>query len=167
MFLILDGGSCAVGIESTIIRIIDSKPVLLRHGGLSLEEIEEAVGDKIHYASDAGDTCPDSPGRFPFHYSPKTPVTIVRDINALKYQKGVGLIAFRTPGKEIPFEKVEVLSADGDLREAAANLFTSLHNLDSADLNLIYAEEIPENGLGMAIMERLRKASCRSFFVDQ
>jgi len=96
----------------------------------------------------------------PRHYSPRTPLKIIKENENLKIQKGVkaGLLAFKQPKNKSLFEKIEVLSNSGDLREAACNLFSCLHRLDKAGLDIIYAEAVPEIGLGKAIMDRLRKA---------
>ena len=153
--LILDGGRCPVGVESTVLYLTD-KPTVLRLGGLPVEEIERVIG-KAEISTLA--KRPRSPGQFPRHYSPRTPLEILRN-KSLDVPKGkkVGLLAFRPPKDKAPFERVEILSASGDLREAAYNFFSCLHRLDKAGLDIIYAEPVPEVGLGRAIMDRLTKA---------
>ncbi|MHC1611047.1 MAG: L-threonylcarbamoyladenylate synthase [Candidatus Methanospirareceae archaeon] len=153
--LIIDGGECPIGIESTVLELVE-KPTVLRPGGLPLEEIEEVIG-KLEISTLS--KRPRSPGQLPRHYSPRTPLKIIKDkdFNPPKDIKA-GLLAFKPPKDKLSFEKVEVLSLSGDLREAASNLFSSLHSLDKADLDIIYAEPVPEIGLGRAIMDRLRKA---------
>lgn len=155
--LILDGGKCPVGVESTIIDVTKQTPVILRPGGLTIEEIERVIG-KVKISTDNPER-PHSPGQLPRHYSPRTPVRILND-NNFKIPKGkkVGLLAFRLPKENLPYEVVEVLSHQGDLSEAAANLFSCLHKLDGAGLDIICAEPVPEIGLGRAIMDRLYKA---------
>ena len=160
--LILDGGPCEVGLESTIISFSEDSPRLLRPGGLPVEEIELIIGkveiDQIE------DDRPMSPGRLPRHYSPRTPIIVEgweAKFDMLKNKK-VGLLAFRVSDASLSFQHVEVLSARGDLREAAANLFAAIRRLDGLDLDLILAEPVPEAGLGRAIMDRLRRASRRS-----
>jgi L-threonylcarbamoyladenylate synthase len=95
----------------------------------------------------------------PSHYAPRTPVHFLTSTFRFPKDRKVGLLAFRTPAERLPFEKTEILSPYGDLEEAAANLFSCLHRLDRAGLEVIYAEAVPEIGLGRAIMDRLRKAA--------
>lgn len=154
--LIIDGGRCPVGVESTVLELVD-EPVVLRPGGVPIEEIERIIG-KVKIA--APSLKPKAPGQLPRHYSPRTPLKIIKEKD-FQIPTGVkaGLLAFKPPEGELPFEVVEVLSKTGDLREAACNLFSCLHKLDKAGLDIIYAEPVPEVGLGRAIMDRLRKAS--------
>jgi len=156
--LVLDGGPCQIGVESTILSFLEEKPRLLRPGGLSLEEIESVIGPVEVGASK--ESRPASPGMLPKHYAPRTP--IVMDLQAggdSHRNKRVGLLSFRGPKGSSSFQHVEVLSERGDLREAAANLFAALRRLDASHLDLIVAEPLPETGLGLAIMDRLRRAS--------
>ncbi|WRQ72955.1 MAG: L-threonylcarbamoyladenylate synthase [Methanosarcinales archaeon Met12] len=156
--MILDGGKCPIGVESTVIDLTEAEPILLRPGGLSLEEIEAVIG-KIKLST-IDSSKPRSPGQLPRHYSPRTPIKILKEVGFDMVQgKQVGLLAFTYPKKKLPYKAVEVLSSHGDLREAAANFFTQLHRLDAAGLDIIYAEPVPEVGLGRAIMDRLRRAS--------
>ncbi len=155
--LILDGGRCPIGIESTVIDLAGQEPVILRLGGLTTEVIEEVIG-KVRI-SKSNPERPLSPGQLPRHYSPRTPVRIFRDKSfAVPKGKKAGLLAFQSPKTDVPYQAVEVLSPKGDLREAAANFFSCLHRLDRAELDIIYAESTPEIGLGRAIMDRLHKA---------
>ncbi|MFH0976455.1 MAG: L-threonylcarbamoyladenylate synthase [Spirochaetota bacterium] len=166
--LILDGGKCEVGIESTIVKIESGRLVLLRHGGLPVEEIEKATGSTLiirdNNSSDIKNT--ESPGQLPYHYSPVTPIVLVQDIKNIRFDDNskAGLLLFNGSGIDLRFKKVEILSETGNLREAAANLFSCMHSLDSAGLDIIYAETIPENGLGKAIMDRLTKAANKKKF---
>jgi L-threonylcarbamoyladenylate synthase len=127
--LILDGGRCSIGVESTVLDL-SMKPTILRLGGLGLEEIEELIG-KVEISPLS--KRPYSPGHLPHHYSPRTPLRIIEgeDLNALCKGRS-GLLAFRFPTRKLPFEVIEVLSPSGDLHEAAMNLFSSLHRLDDA-----------------------------------
>ncbi|MCP4726703.1 MAG: threonylcarbamoyl-AMP synthase, partial [bacterium] len=160
--MILDGGECTVGIESTIIRP-GERSVVLRYGGISLEEIEETIG-KVEIA-EAVEENPASPGRLPSHYSPRTRLEIVKDIDDQNIEmEKAGLLAFKPPTRELPFRRIEILSSKGSLREAAANFFSCLHKLDAAGVEIIYAEEVPQDGLGRAIMDRLYKAAQRDRF---
>ena len=165
--MIIDGGSCAVGVESTIIKIDDRDRVfLLRHGGIGVEEIEALVGavqQDYHNDNDKAE----GPGQLPYHYSPSTPVKVVRDLSQLNISDGNnGLIYYKMRGVCPRDDRVAFMSRDGDLRECASNLFSILHRLDSLGLDCIYAEEVPEAGLGRAIMDRLRKAEARSNYIE-
>lgn len=161
--MILDGGKCPIGVESTVIDLTEAEPLILRPGGLSLEEVEAVIGKVKLSTTDYSK--PRSPGQLPRHYSPRTPIKILKEAEfefpnvEIPKEKKVGLLAFKPPKKELPYEVIEVLSSSGDLREAAANFFTQLHRLDAAGLDIIYAEPVPEVGLGRAIMDRLRRAS--------
>jgi L-threonylcarbamoyladenylate synthase len=153
--LIIDGGKCPIGIESTVLEMT-STPTVLRLGGLALEEIEKVI-NKVEVSTLS--KSPHSPGQLPHHYSPQTPLKIIRnkELNVPEDVKA-GLLAFKPPKNNLPFEKIEVLSISGNLSEAACNFFSCLHKLDKANLHVIYAEPVPEIGLGRAIMDRLRKA---------
>ncbi len=156
--MIINGGECIVGIESTIIEPGDS--LLFRLGGIPLEEIEGVIG-KIETAEES-DENPVSPGRLPWHYSPGTPLEIIKTIDGIdKKNENAGLLAFRSPLENPSLKRIEVLSPEGNLREAAANFFSCLYRLDAAGLDIIYAEEVPQAGLGRAIMDRLYKAAQR------
>ena len=152
--LIIDGGKCPIGIESTVIELVN-EPTILRFGAVPIEEIEEAIGKvKISTLSKT----PRSPGQLSSHYSPQTKLKIIKKKIESSKELKIGLLAFKKPKNNIGFEKIEVLSDEGDLIEATSNLFSCLHKLDSANLDIIYVEPVPEIGLGRAIMDRLRKA---------
>lgn len=154
---ILDGGTSQVGIESTIIKIDEDHIELLRPGGIPLEEIRAITGPVK--TSTGENTTPESPGQLEYHYSPRTPVKLITNIYNNPGEQKAALLAFRTPKQDTPFKRVEILSPSGNLNEAAANLFSLLHKLDSSGVDMIYAEAIEENGLGYAIMDRLKKAA--------
>ncbi|MDZ7362242.1 MAG: L-threonylcarbamoyladenylate synthase [candidate division KSB1 bacterium] len=155
--LILDGGPCPIGVESTILDLTQEKPRLLRPGGLPLEMLEPLVGKIDIYQSD--NQRPLAPGLLPSHYAPRTPVMFLNADFKFPADQKAGLLAFQTPIENLPFAKIEILSPAGDLAEAAANLFSCLHRLDRAGLQIIFVEPVPETGLGRAIMDRLRKAA--------
>jgi L-threonylcarbamoyladenylate synthase len=162
--LILDGGPCLVGVESTIVSFPEGKPKLLRPGGLSLEEIESIIGNvEISPIEDR----PSAPGMLPGHYAPRTPITLNWDEKNLDLykDKNIGLLAFQETNHSLKFQHIEVLSKKGDMRQAATNFFAAVRRLDAMNLDLIVAEPIPDIGLGRAIMDRLRRAS-RNRFVD-
>ncbi|MEO7424294.1 MAG: L-threonylcarbamoyladenylate synthase [Fibrobacteria bacterium] len=175
--LILDGGPCAVGVESSILSLAGETPVLLRAGGVPREEIEALIGAIAFSGQEAGSgdgrpNRPLAPGQLPGHYAPRTRLRLLHPVRdpamfpekALAGELGarkVGWLGFRS----VPsgsFAGAEVLSPSGNLREAAANLFACLHRLDRQGLDLILAEPVPEAGLGLAIMDRLRKAAVGS-----
>lgn len=159
--MILDGGACAVGLESTILRIDEKGPVLLRPGGLPVEEVERVAGRVLPAREELAR--PDAPGQLESHYAPRTRLVIIDDMARLVPVKNSGLLSFAAspPAVSSRFRMVEVLSLQGDLREAAARFFQCLHRLDGAGLDVIYAQAVPEKGLGRAIMNRLRKSSGR------
>lgn len=145
--LIIEGGPCAHGIESTIVLIRPDGIHILRHGPVTEEELGQF--GTIH-GSVAGIS---APGGLLSHYAPRTPMRIGTPVPLPNF----GLLAWRSTGEG--FQKVEFLSRTQDLREAAANLYGAMRRLDASGLDGIIAEPVPESGLGAAIMERLRKAS--------
>jgi len=159
--MILDGGNCNVGVESTIIQIQDNEYTLLRPGGLPVEEIEKFVGKKFNQKIPINEI-PNSPGQLPFHYSPKIPLRIIGNFDkAILKGKKVGALFFKSKNIDFNFSDVKLLSEKGSLTEAAANLFSFLHEMEKKDLDLIIAEPFTEKGLGRAIMDRLNKAAKR------
>lgn len=156
---LLDGGPCPIGVESSIVSLIGDQPILLRPGGIPMEEIECLTGPLGKPRTPAHQIR--APGMLPHHYAPHTPLRLVTNSAITTFEGGmrVGYIAFRAPPPEINFAAVEVLSPSGNLREAAANLFGALHKLDDQKLDLILAELVPEQGLGRAINDRLNRAA--------
>jgi len=153
--LILDGGRTEFGVESTIV-LLAEKPILLRYGAVSVEELEKVLGSLELQVGESEK--PLVPGQLPQHYAPRTPIHLALPADIpLELRKRVGYLAFQ----EVPkgFKVVKVLSPTGSLLEAAAHLFEALHQLDRLGLEVIYAEPVPEEGLGRAIMDRLRRAS--------
>jgi L-threonylcarbamoyladenylate synthase len=150
--LILDGGPCRVGIESTVLDLTGAVPVLLRPGGVSIEELTQVLG-RIDAAVES-ENAPRSPGRLPSHYAPGLPVRL----DATSARPGEALLAF---GRAPPpgFAEIMFLSQSGDLAEAAANLFAMLRRLDRPEFAGIAVMPIPEEGLGRAINDRLRRAA--------
>ena len=150
---VLDGGPCAVGLESTVVDLSAGRPALLRPGGVPAEALAEILGPLDAPADGAGGP-PRSPGRLESHYAPGLPVRI----DAETVRPGEALLSFgahRLTG----FVTERNLSPAGDLREAAANLFAHLRALDRPDHAGIAAMPVPETGLGAAIMDRLRRAA--------
>jgi len=158
--LIVDGGSCSVGIESTIVSLLDETPALLRTGGIAAEEIERVIGPLRRPSAPSPDR-PAAPGQLSRHYAPRTPLLFCERCVPPAHSVRTGLLTFREPDPQNRFAAVEVLSAGGNLREAAANLFAAIHRLDAMNLDCICAELFPDTGLGQAINDRLRRAAHR------
>ncbi len=154
---ILDGGPCAVGVESTIIGWENGQCVLYRAGGVPVEAIEAVIG-KVGSAQ--GRVLPVAPGMIENHYAPRKPL-LVGDVPALlleQAEKRCAVIAFRS---QYDAWRCETLSPSNDLSEAARNLFTAIRNFDASDADVILAEVFPNEGLGRAINDRLRRASAK------
>lgn len=145
---VLDGGPCAVGLESTIL-LADPAPVLLRPGGVPVEAVESRLGEAVATGGDAGQ--PTSPGQLVSHYAPEAAVRL----EAKEARDGELLVGFGTVKGAL------TLSATGDLVEAAATLFQTLRDADrlaGPDGRIAFAP-VPETGLGRAINDRLRRAA--------
>jgi L-threonylcarbamoyladenylate synthase len=158
--MVLEGGDCSSGIESTIIGFEQDQPILYRLGAISIEEIELVIGDlKIKNKNEIN---PDAPGMLSKHYAPKTSTYLVTDIEtSLKSfpDKKIGIVSFSKRIDVQHFIHQEILSEKGDLREAATNLYTTLHRLDKLKLDVIIAERLPDIGLGKSINDRLERAT--------
>ena len=151
---ILDGGPCEVGVESTIVGFPGGTPTIYRLGGLETDKIEEIVG-KTHVRPHSSSN-PKAPGMLKSHYAPRTPFRLIDDIPAP--DPHAGYLTFSTELK-LPAERFRVLSPTGNLREAAKNLFGYMRELDALGLDRIFAQTVPDHGLGKAINDRLRRAS--------
>jgi len=158
--VILDGGKSDVGLESTIVEVFEDKIYLLRPGGIAIEQLE-AVCDKIEIKQ-IDQNNPNAPGQLLKHYAPKVPIRFLSEVNQIDVQnKKLAGLFFKEDQTPFKFERIKILSPNGDLREAAANLFHHLHELESMGVDMIIAEPLEESGLGIAIMDRLRKATNR------
>jgi L-threonylcarbamoyladenylate synthase len=157
--LIVDAGPTRHGIESTIVAVCDGKIDILRRGPITAEQLSEF--GKIDIVTPADKIS--APGQLSAHYAPKTPLRLIDDAKSFSTaeKKRVGLLAWNPVGSEENFLEIRRLSERQDLREAAANLFRCLHELDELDLDLIVAERVPRQALGAAIMDRLERASGR------
>lgn len=164
---IVDGGPCSVGVESTVLALDGPRSVLLRPGGVTLEQLESVIGE-IDTRTSSGDSArpaPRSPGMLPSHYAPRVPLILLRPGEAVPRPAGVERVGLLTlaPRADAPgYAVVEHLSRTGDSTEAAANLFAVLRRLDTQNLQRVIVEAVPETGLGRAIMDRLRRAAVRS-----
>jgi L-threonylcarbamoyladenylate synthase len=156
--LIVDGGPVAVGVESTIVGCFE-EPMLLRPGGLPREDIERVLGRPLAQPpadAESDSAQPLAPGMLASHYAPRTRVRL----NAASVEAGEALLAFGTPAQGAERAvAVMNLSPRGDLNEAAANLFGYLRALDATHAKTIAVMAIPEEGLGEAINDRLRRAA--------
>ncbi|MBT6084611.1 MAG: threonylcarbamoyl-AMP synthase [Rhodospirillaceae bacterium] len=147
--LIVDGGACALGLESTVVDLSTATPTLLRPGGVSLEDLEDALGPIALATSD--DHAPKSPGMLSRHYAPATPLRL----DAKTAGNNECLLGF---GPDAPNAALN-LSPTGDTEEAAANLFAMLRTLDAQGHTKIAVSPIPDTDLGRAINDRLRRAA--------
>ncbi len=147
---ILDGGICAVGLESTIVDMTTPEPVLLRPGGATKEEIENVLGVSLKLSTSSA--CIKAPGMMKRHYAPNHPLRL----NVIVLLEGEALLGF---GPHAPSNATLNLSETGDLREAAANLFQMLRLLDQSTCKAIAVMPIPNHGLGLAINDRLKRAA--------
>ncbi len=152
---ILDGGPTGIGVESTIVGFENGETVVYRLGGLAIEDIEKVTG-KIRLSLNESSN-PKSPGMLKSHYAPKKRLTISNEIPSGK--TNVGVIAFDGYLQGVEEKNQILLSASGDLNEAAKNLFAAMRQLDGSGVDEIIAVKFPNEGLGRAINDRLKRAS--------
>ena len=158
--IILDGGECKKGIESTIVGFTGDDVIIYRLGAITETDLEKIVGEVSIYIGQ--DDKPIAPGMLLKHYSPKTKTVLLENdvniqLNNLANKK-IGALVFN---KKIDDERIveqEILSKASNLEEAAKNLYASLHRLDKSDLAIILIELLPNEGIGKSINDRLRKA---------
>lgn len=149
--MILNGGSCEVGVESTILDLTTPKAVLLRAGGITKEQLEEVLGEEV-WVSDGNPDKPTSPGQMLKHYAPSKKFRI----NVVEPEEEELYIGF---GEKYDFGEMN-LSKTGDLREAASNLFSYMRMADKNDrYTRIAMAPIPNEGVGVAINDRIKRAS--------
>jgi L-threonylcarbamoyladenylate synthase len=157
---ILDGGNCAVGLESTIIGMENGRVTVFRLGGLSIEEIENCVGE-VHVRQHSSN--PQAPGMLDSHYAPKKKL-LLGDIEELLLEHpdlNPVLIRFSKKLSNYPDSLQFILSEQGSTNEAAIHLFSTLRLADAQAQSLILAEYVPEDGLGRAINDRLKRAAVK------
>lgn len=161
---ILEGGASEIGLESTIVSFLEDQPRLLRHGGISLEEIEGVVG-KLGLPQKGYVDNPVAPGMLARHYATKHPIQIgdLQQLTAAALTSfrptDLVVIGFNEAVDSIPATHQFILSPTGNLREAAQRLFAALRLADAMDVQLILAANFPEQGLGRAINDRLQRAA--------
>ncbi|MFZ4616733.1 MAG: L-threonylcarbamoyladenylate synthase [Rectinemataceae bacterium] len=167
---VVDGGPTDIGVESTVLDVTGGRPLILRPGGLPRAAIE-AVAGKVDLVDRASAT-PTSPGQLASHYAPRASLRLVAEgaLSDACVGEGEGLVFFNEAsraaynarrGSSGPTVSERILSPGGDLREAAAALFVVLHELDEAGVRGIWAERVPAEGLGLAVNDRLWKASTK------
>lgn len=148
---VIDGGPCPVGVESTVLSLLDG-PRILRPGAVTAEALSEVLKEPVPIETDTEESAaPRSPGRLLSHYAPSLPMRL----NAAAAEHGEALLGF---GPSAPKDVLN-LSPTGDLQEAAANLFAMLRRLDDPQYRAIAVMPVPETGLGIAINDRLRRAA--------
>jgi L-threonylcarbamoyladenylate synthase len=153
---ILDGGPCSVGIESTIVGFERERPVIYRLGGLSIEKIESLVG-RVEVSLNTSSN-PKAPGQLKSHYAPrkKIIVGVLADLIKKYPTDRSGILSFKN---DYHSQHQFTLSREGNLEEAAKNLFTALREFDKMNIDVVLAEWVPDTGVGRAINDRLRRAS--------
>lgn len=164
--LILADGACAVGLESTVVDCTGDRPYILRPGGVTADDLSEALGEDVSYSlgEEKGESVK-SPGQLLKHYAPSITVRL----NAIDLEEGEALLSFGSikfmgvkdggGASDLPDDSVQHLSKDGDLYEAAANLFAMMRALDKPEHKAIAVMNIPDKGIGVAINDRLRRAA--------
>ncbi|MGB2631273.1 MAG: L-threonylcarbamoyladenylate synthase [Candidatus Omnitrophota bacterium] len=167
--LVLDGGSAEIGIESTVVEFIEGKVIVLRPGGIDVESLCSVIGDVHIYKGT--EEMERSPGKYPQHYSPHAMVIVVDESGSQAEKvrmaaesmtskgKRVGIMAKEEHAGEYRSYDVKILGPENVGRACALNLFHILREFDSENVDVIIAEAIPEKGLGLAVMNRLRKAA--------
>ncbi len=157
--LVIDAGPCRVGLESTIVACVGPDPVLLRPGGISRADIEAVLGRALATPDAHDPGRPQAPGMLASHYAPNARVRL----DAFDVAAGEALLAFgpHLPDGADTAAVILNLSEAGDLTEAAANLFTCLRRLDASGAATIAVSPIPDEGLGEAVNDRLRRAAVR------
>lgn len=158
--MILEGGACKNGLESTIVGFENNTPVLYRLGSISKEEIEKVVG--AIELKNKKEKAPEAPGMLEKHYAPKTKTYLVSNVETFVRNlknKRVGVLSLTGQIEGANIEHIEILSESGDLTEATTNLYSALHKLDSLKLDVIVAEIMPDAGLGSSMNDRLERAA--------
>ncbi|QOI97583.1 MAG: threonylcarbamoyl-AMP synthase [Flammeovirgaceae bacterium] len=153
---ILDGGSCVVGIESTIVGFEEDQPVVYRLGGITIEQIRQVVGEV--FIKTNGTKNPRTPGQLKSHYAPSKKI-ILGKIEELLQRYPAHCSGILTLSKDFNSPHQRMLSPTGNLHEAAHNLFQALRDFETMPVDVILAELVEEQGLGRAINDRLRRAA--------
>ena len=156
---IIDGGACSIGIESTVLSLLDpNHPQILRPGAITAEQLTTALNIKV--TSTAGKDSKHSPGQLDLHYSPKTKLSFLSqfDFSATHFSR-IGLIAFNADtAKDEDFAAIEILSENNNHRDISVRLYDAMRKLDAFELDIILIDECEETGIGTAIMDRVKRA---------
>ena len=158
--MILDGGVCKSGLESTIIGFENDEPVIYRLGALAIEDIEAVIG-KVSLKNKKEEN-PDAPGMLAKHYAPKTKTLFTDDVLQTiqnESDKKIGVLSFSNSYKNDTVLTEIILSKDKNISEAASKLYNAMHVLDAQNLDVIIIEKMPEIGLGVSMNDRLQRAS--------
>lgn len=165
--MVLDGGACGIGVESTIVGFPDGVPTVMRFGGIAVEDIERVLGRQVQTLLHSSSN-PQAPGMLASHYAPRKPFFVAEASNVLELAhdflgkfvpEQIGALVFQVPLPCLPTANQCVLSEVGNLNEAAQRLFGSMRHLDALPLEVIIAEYVPQEGLGRAINDRLKRAN--------
>jgi L-threonylcarbamoyladenylate synthase len=158
--MVLDGGRCSEGIESTIVGFENNRAVIYRLGAISIEEIEKITNNVSVYKP--FDKKIITPGMLKKHYSPNTDIILTRNVSQeIEWfsDKKIGLLLFNAPQPNFNLAYQKILSPESNLKIATSNLYRALHELDAMNLDLIIAEKFPDYGLGLTINDRLNRAT--------
>ena len=158
--MVLDGGDCKNGIESTIVGFENEEPMVYRLGSISIEDIRAVVGNVT--LKNNKEKAPNAPGMLEKHYAPRTKTYLVENIADFIAQhpdQKIGLLLHIKEPKDHGVEKTIYLTETGDLKEAASKLYSAMHELDKWDLDMIVAQRLPDTGLGKSINDRLERAT--------
>ena len=157
---VFDGGACQNGIESTIVGFDGEKVIIYRLGAISIEDIENIVGKTERLTVD--ENAPIAPGMLKKHYSPKTNFVLSNavEVELLKHKNlKIGVLSFTTNYISNDIKAIEILSPNGDFKEASRNLYAVMHRLDKQNLDIIISEIFPDHDLGKSINDRLSRAA--------
>ncbi len=157
---ILDGGACSIGVESTIISFLQEQPEILRFGGLALEAIEVIIG-KVKIPTKGYSDNPVAPGMLARHYATRHPLVLGDILSHLKNYPSDRVATISLSKKFIQITKNQqfILSENNNLDEAASKLFAAMRQANDLDVDVILAEIFPNEGLGRAINDRLKRAA--------
>jgi L-threonylcarbamoyladenylate synthase len=160
--LILDGGECSVGIESTIVGFEEDKVIVYRLGQITVEQIEEVCGQSVQIQNEAGEIIV-APGMVKHHYAPKTTLKIVDDFTKIELTNRTGIILFNEQKiMGIPSENQLIISEKNNLEEASRKLYDAFYQLDKLNLEVIYMKEFPSDGIGKSLNDRIHRAGMKS-----
>jgi len=160
---ILEGGFCEKGIESTIVGFVGEQAIIYRTGSLDIDTISFVLEEPVLIFDESTSKKPITSGMMKYHYSPLTPMVLVDNLDDFEVSNDlkIGFIRFKNQLQQADNELQIILSPTGDLNEAAKNLYAALHEMDKKNVELIIAEKVPHQGIGIAINDRLLKASSR------